>query len=113
MPLHQAQFSIDSIGEDVLLNGFTNGETWNGWDCPYFTFEQAHIVVEAFNASQRTGGEEVKAHYDAELDAFCFFFESSGENDIFSAEEIDGNKYYPIGAGCWIWESADKWDAAI
>jgi hypothetical protein len=111
MPLQPTKFSIDTIS-DVLLDGFSSGETWNGWDCPYFTFEQAQKVIEAFNTSQQIGGENVKARYDTEQDAFCFFFESSGESEDFPAEEIDGQKYYPIGAGCWIWERAGKWDNA-
>ncbi len=34
---------MHSLGEGVMLEGFTAGETWNGWDCPYFTFEQAQL----------------------------------------------------------------------
>lgn len=107
MKLQPAHFTLDSLG-DVLLDGFTAGETWNGWECPYFTFQQARKVVDAFNASQRVNGDSVEARYDATQDAFCFFFESAGESDDFSAVEIEGKKYYPIGAYAWIWESTDR-----
>lgn len=109
MSLQPARFTMDSLGEGVTLEGFSSGETWNGWDCPYFTFEQAQKVVEAFNASQQLEGNTVEARYDAGQDAFCFLFESSGESDDFPAVEIEGQKLYPIGAGCWIWERDDKW----
>lgn len=105
MALQPAHFSMDTLGDEVLLEGFTAGGTWNGWDCPYFTFEQAQKVVDAFNATPRLEGDSVDARYEAEKDTFCFFFESSGESDDFPAVEIEGRKFYPIGAGCWIWET--------
>jgi hypothetical protein len=110
MNLQPARFSIDTLGEDVLFDGFTADETWNGWACPYFTFEQAQKVVNAFNVSQHFVNDRVSAHYDAERDAFCFLLETSGESDDFPAVSIDGQKFYPIGAGCWIWERSDKWN---
>jgi hypothetical protein len=39
-------FTIEVYG-DVRFQGFTQDETWNGWACPYFTFEQAQRIVEA------------------------------------------------------------------
>lgn len=117
MNLQPARFSMDVLGDEVWLDGFTADETWNGWDCPYFTFEQGQNftfeqgqrVVEAFNTSKRLEGDKVESRYDAERDVFCFFFESSTESDDFPAVEINGRKFYPIGAGCWIWESDGRW----
>ena len=104
--LRETQFAIDTLG-DKVFEGYTQGEEWNGWACPYFTFEQAQKVVEAFNKGERFEGDKIEARYDAEQDAFCFLFESSGESDDFAAVELEGQKFYPIGAGCWIWERAD------
>lgn len=75
---------------------------------PYFTYEQPQKVVEAINASQRLEVDSVEARYDADQDAFSFFFESSGESDDFSSVEIKGQKFCPIGSFCWIWEQVSK-----
>ena len=38
--MRPTKFKIESLGCEVF-DGFTKGEEWNGWDCPYFTFNQA------------------------------------------------------------------------
>lgn len=96
MTLQPTRFSIDILG-DEFYEGYSANGTWNGWDCPYFSYEQAQKVVYAFNASHRFEGDRVEAQYDAEQDAFCFFFESAGESDDFPAVEIEGQKLYPLG----------------
>jgi hypothetical protein len=106
--MQEAKFSIDTLG-DKIFDGYTQGEEWNGWACPYFTFEQAQKVAEAFNEGERFEGDKVKARYNVEQDAFCFFFESSGESDDFPSLEVDGLKLYPVGAGCWIWEEVEAY----
>lgn len=107
--LHPAKFSIDTLGS-VVFEGFTSGETWNGWDCPYFTFEQGQKVMEVFNATNTAETARAPSRYDEERDAFCFFIESIEDSDDFYALIIEGQKFYPIGTGCWIWERVDKWD---
>lgn len=94
--MRPAKFTIDTFGEEVF-EGFTQGETWNGWARPYFTFEQARRVVEAHRAR---GG---RASYDEAEDAFSFEI-GEEEIDAFPAESLEGQKLYPVGAGCWIWE---------
>jgi len=34
--LKPAKFKLEALGYDTF-DGFTKGELWNGWDCPYFT----------------------------------------------------------------------------
>ena len=58
-----ARFSIDSLPE-TIFEGFTTGETWNGWACPYFTHKVAVTVLEA----SRNNG--YLWSYDVEADAF-------------------------------------------
>ena len=98
--MRATKFIMDTFG-DVIFEGFTQGETWNGWARPYFTFEQAQQIVAAYNSQ---GGQ---ASYDNAEDVFSFKF-GEDEIDIFPAESIKGQKLYPIGAGCWIWEEAYK-----
>jgi hypothetical protein len=96
--MQATRFIIDTFGNEIF-DGFTLGETWNGWACPYFTLEQAHRVVEAHRAQ---GG---KAWYDETQDLFVFGFRED-EVDAFPVEMVEGHKLYAIGAGCWIWEEA-------
>jgi hypothetical protein len=44
-----ADFALDFL-DDVTFEGYTQGETWNGFACPYFSFEQA----QGMGASRRS-----------------------------------------------------------
>lgn len=96
--MRATRFTIDTFGNEVF-DGFTQGETWNGWARPYFTFEQSQRVAEAHKAQ---GG---RASYDETQDSFTFEMDA-GDPDAFPADVVEGKKFYPIGAGCWIWEEA-------
>lgn len=98
--MRAGRFALDSFGDEVF-DGFTQGETWNGWARPYFTFEQGQRIVEAHRAQGN------KARYDESGDAFSFEL-NEDEIDTFPSEQVEGQKLYPIGAGCWIWEEAVK-----
>lgn len=98
--MREAKFSIDTLG-DKVFEGYTQGEKWNGWACPYFTYEQAERVVQAHCEIG------LKAWYDAASDAFSFEISASDEIDSFLGEDIEGKKLYPVGANCWIWEYVD------
>lgn len=96
MNLKSSKFKIETLGPDVLLDGFTTGESWNGWDCPYFTYEQGEKVVKAFKAQKTFNGKSFVAFYDSEKDAFCFKLDYENEIEEFSAIEIEGKKLYPV-----------------
>jgi hypothetical protein len=87
--MREAKFSIDTLGDNVF-ESFTQGEEWNGWACPYFTFDQAQTLVQAYQ----------EGWYDEDSDAFSFEIEGGSEEDVdtFPATEIKGMKVYPIGA---------------
>lgn len=97
--MQPAKFTIEVYGEQSF-DGFSRGEDWNGWACPYFTFEQAQQVMEA----HRSRGW--KAWYSESEDQFSFDFSHDGKDEIdaFPGELIEGRKLYPIGIFCWIWE---------
>ena len=91
-------FVIDSL-PGCLFAGFTQGDTWNGWACPFFTRDEAQKIV----AAHKENGQN--AYYDSKSDAFAFEVASSGgDYDIFTGIEAESVKLYPIGARCWIWE---------
>jgi hypothetical protein len=98
--MEKRSFTIDSLANQKF-QGFTSGETWNGWACPYFTFEEAKKIVDAQNANS-----DHSAHYDESNDTFVFSF-SDDEKEGYSAENIDGEKLYGIGCGSWIWAEVE------
>jgi len=101
--LHPAKFTIDTLG-DLVFEGYTKDEDWNGWACPYFTFEQAESIVAAYHENGWA------ARYDQTKDQFVFSMRHAGGDDdeIYSPIEEDGLKLYPIGTANWIWEQEDK-----
>lgn len=94
-------FQIDFL-PNRKFSGFTTGETRNGFAYPLFTFEQAQEVVSAWSMI----GKE--ARYLENDDAFEFEPLDDEDIEVFSAETINGQKLYPIGAGTWIWSEADE-----
>jgi hypothetical protein len=105
-PLESATFSIDCLPESHFA-GFNKGESWNGFACPYFTFDQAQEIVAAWQAR---GWE---ARYKPRSDSFVFAVNQdlqTGESDDyeeFSGLVVDGEKLYPVGAGSWIWDETE------
>jgi hypothetical protein len=89
---------MDLLGSEIYLDGFSDGRTWNGWDYPFFTFDQALKVLDAFRNVRISQNLQMDAKYP------------EGEFECFGSVIVDGQKLYPIGAGCWIWERAGKWD---
>lgn len=106
-------FSID--GEYYKAPGYTNYSTWNGWECPVFTFENASTIMDEFNSNELN-----KAWYDENEDAFYFFDgyayetieEAKEDNAIdvckgFTIRVLDNDiKVYSIGDG-WIWNKKE------
>lgn len=71
--------SVKSLhGLKPIFDGFTRGETWNGWARPYFTCGQAQRILEAHRS------QGMKAWYDKTQGAFAFEF-SKDEVDAFPA----------------------------
>lgn len=96
-----ANFKIESLGYENF-QGFTKDEDWNGWDCPYFTFEQGQKVFNTYNMLRSVIEQKDFAYYDSATDAFVFPANDADEREVFAAIIEDGQKYYPIGTFCWI-----------
>lgn len=77
-------------------------ERWNGWACPWFTFEEA-VLMNAW--LPEIDGEVLR--YDSKEDAFSCM-EDGEETEAFRGEEVDGMHLYPIGRGIWIWSLEDE-----
>ncbi|ARL04373.1 hypothetical protein BOC44_21660 (plasmid) [Burkholderia pseudomallei] len=99
-------FGIVSVSFDVgpSYQAYSRGETWNGWECPYFTFDEAMKV---------TQHRDMKClRYDPESDQFVMndpFYKDDPtyEPEVFKRQDItvDGVQVgvYPIGAFSWCW----------
>jgi len=101
-------FGIDGV-YDSQFEGYTLGETWNGWDMPYFTKKQALEVAAAF--VEQTEYDNV--YHDPNSDTFVFYTKGL-ENEEFGSTVIyiDGEltTVYPIGGGGWVWKEEEKED---
>lgn len=96
--MRQSDFINDGFAGKVFC-GFTFGERWNGFACPYFTFEQAQEVVRAYCE------QGSRAWYDSDEDSFVFEYavEHADELDVFLAEEVADCRLYLVGAFQWTW----------
>lgn len=94
--MREEKFKIDTLA-DLVFQGFTKDEEWNGWACPYFSFEEAQRITIAFNTLPN-----VKAWYEMTEDKF--FFEFTDEKEEYNSIIANDKKLYPIGNSNWIWE---------
>lgn len=101
--MRPAKFKIESLGYEIF-DGFTKGEDWNGWACPYFTFDQAQKVLRQFNRLREITWSKDLAFYDSGSDSFIFPVDYENEPELFEAIVENGQKFYPLGTFCWIWE---------
>ncbi|MDX2141249.1 MAG: hypothetical protein SF123_24405 [Chloroflexota bacterium] len=104
----KSAFTLDSI-EGQIFEGFTRGETWNGWACPCFDRATAESVLRASEANGYAW------EFDAERDAFLVRSADDPadyEPDVFPAvtARIDDNavRLYAIGARSWTWQEVTQ-----
>lgn len=99
----RADFAIEALG-NVSFQGFTRGETWNGWECPYFSRETAEQILKA---SERNG---YRWRYDDKADAYLVNHLDDPED--FEPERFEKNiirigdfeiAVYAVGAYSWTW----------
>ena len=104
-----------SIGSSPEFPGYTYGQLWNGFACPYFSLEIFNDICQHFSvvyaSEQETGDDlaECRCFYDPETDAFyCedyyndYYRERIGVPSIIHTEKGTLNVYY--FEGCWDWQ---------
>ena len=96
----KAKFEVEGV--EAEFNGWTDGNSWNGWAMPHFEFNEAKRVVDVITDS--------KGRYDAEQDCFVTT-DTDGEDEVWESQTITllGNqqvKVYGVGAGSWIWDES-------
>lgn len=102
--MREAKFSHEFLG-DSEFGGYTRDEDYNGFACPYFSYDQAMLILQAWIEHGRA------ANYDENADEFVFEVtggEAGDEFQRFGAIYADGLKLYPIGVFEWIWEEAEN-----
>jgi hypothetical protein len=100
--LQESKFYLDAE-PDVIHEGYTKGDTWNGFSCPYFETDVAKDVAEQYVRIHEDDGSGRTAEYDPEREVFRFYEPVYDEWDEVKPVEVDGLKLYPIGAYSWSW----------
>lgn len=102
--MREAKFSHDFLG-DSEFRGYTRDENYNGFACPYFSYDQAMPILQAWVE------HGLAANYDENSDEFVFEVsggEAGNEFQKFGAIYADGLKLYPIGVFEWIWSEVEN-----
>ncbi|MGG6449277.1 hypothetical protein [Pseudobacillus badius] len=104
--MRKAFFGIDAI-DGGIFEGYTSGDKWNGWDCPYFSKEQADNIAKAMvkcfevSANLNSDGEV----YSFDFCADCEQFEFKRQTITVDGKDID---VYPIGTYHWVWQEVEN-----
>lgn len=102
---HLSEFCLDAI--QGVFEGYTDGTTWNGWVCPYFTKGVAEQIL---SASEVNGYSH---SYDEQQRGFIVQHRDDLDltPEVFLAQEIEVNdqklEVFPIGSFFWSWESVE------
>jgi hypothetical protein len=105
--MEEAEFFLDVVS-DTTFRGYTSGDTWNGWACPLFPKPEADRIAETFDGFKDPyTGEEHRAAYDEEADAFVFYDPADDHWSAFRGVDLEGTTLYPIGTYAWTWREAD------
>lgn len=99
-------FTGDWLEEGVAFEGWTFGERWNGWACPYF---ELPVVAEML----RRGGmgvhfDPVHRTYYAECDRECN--PDYPGDAVMTIHDDEGRevKVVALGAGSWCWDEVKE-----
>lgn len=100
-----------SLDDSPTFTAYTDGSTWNGWECPHFTKENVQAVVNQHNEACN-GDDELKLVWDGE-NIIQTFAEYEDEQDITEPHEIelengDKIKVWALGAWSWCWSETNQ-----
>ena len=108
--LRPGRFVIDGL--DGVYDGFTRGETWNGFAVPYFPLAEARRVAADYAAQPAGLDGQTSAEYDQNRDVIRLYDPCSDEWDEYGPVGIDAGTVhglrglYSVGARYWTWEEA-------
>ena len=101
-------FEIDGM---YMAKGYTLGDTWNGFECPFFTKEVAEEILQETIDTDLTQEYFVNFEYDKENEQFIL--KETDDKLLFPARKFktgDGSeiKLYAIGAYMWCWSKSKE-----
>lgn len=124
-------YDLDCIFSTSPLRGYSYGDRWNGWECPYFSDKESNIIMKMAQGFGDIAFKHPKvdayviirdiedlSNYGYSLKDLENDFEQLkrlaydmciGGIEIFEATSIriasdKVVKLYPIGAYCWVWD---------
>ena len=81
------------------FNAFTNGETWNGFECPYFTESEGKKIVDHLQEGL-TFSNEMQLFIEYDL---CDV-ENTESYTTYKGTPTEHGLLYAIGSNGWAWE---------
>ena len=103
-----ARFTVDGL--PGTYDGFTRGNTWNGFAVPFFPLAEACRVADDYAAQPAGLDGQTRAEYDEGRDIVRLYDPSSEEWDEYGPAKIDDGTgrgpraLYSIGGHYWTWE---------
>ena len=110
--LSRATFTAEFLYEHGRLhaiNGYTSGETWNGWQCPYFTLDGMHRLAELLKRLRADKPDLVVIEED-EQETGTFWLLDSEDAEYCDPiqpaphDTVDGTLQLYYMGGSWIWD---------
>lgn len=99
--LRPGRFEIEGL--DGQYDGFSRGESWNGFAVPYFSFHEACRIARDYAAQPAGIDGQPESHVDEGRAVIRLFEPSCGEWDEYEAVDVGGQSLYPIGTNVWTW----------
>lgn len=98
--------AVHLAASEEVFHGYSDDDMWNGYVCPYFPYDEAVRILEAF---------ENTWSYDEERKSFSV--RNASDPKDYEAEEFEvirvdiggeSIELYAIGAYSWAWERYDQ-----
>src|SRR5205823_5624743 len=83
-PLRPIRVYLDGINPDEPVGAFTRGDRWNGFECPFFTREQAVAFARHWR-----GALHCSAEYHAAGDEWLFYHPEDLANPMRAKGQAD------------------------
>lgn len=89
-----------TCGNDIYQGMHDPAVNWNGFACPYFTYEVACQILE--------DAADFVFHYDKDDDTFYTVCEHTADRFDYEAVRFGDTRMYPIGAWYWTWQVTER-----